>query len=102
MRKAENGADHELESDIEFHVAILRATNNPFCAQFRDVVATALRTSIRFTNTINGRFVSFDDHAAVHDAIIARDVERARATMHKLIADVLDLIATAEGGATRS
>jgi DNA-binding FadR family transcriptional regulator len=102
LRDSENGADHELESDIEFHVAILRATNNPFYAQFRDVVATALRTSIRFTNTINGRFVSFDDHAAVHDAIIARDPECARQAMHKVIADVLDLIATAEGGATRS
>ena len=102
MRNAMDGDAHALESDIEFHVAILRATNNPFYEQFRDVVATALHTSIRFTNTINGSFVSFGDHAAVHDAIIARDPERARETMHKLIADVLNLIATAEGGASRS
>jgi DNA-binding FadR family transcriptional regulator len=102
LREAADGAGHSLESDIDFHVAILRATNNPFYAQFRDVVATALRTSIRFTNTISGRFGTFDDHAAVHDAIIARDAQRAREAMHKVIADVLDLIATAEGGISRS
>lgn len=102
LRNAVDGEEHTLESDIDFHVAILRATNNPFYAQFRDVVATALRTSIRFTDRIKGRFGTFDDHAAVHDAIIARRPERARQTMHKIIADVLDLIATAEGGASRS
>jgi DNA-binding FadR family transcriptional regulator len=102
LRDAMDGDGHTLESDIDFHVAILRATNNPFYAQFQDVVATALRTSIRFTNRIKGRFGTFDEHAAVHDAIIARDPGRAREAMHRVIADVLDLIATAEGGATRS
>nr|NUR36954.1 FadR family transcriptional regulator [Sphingomonas sp.] len=102
LRDAADGAGHSLESDIDFHVAILRATNNPFYAQFRDVVATALRTSIQVTNTISGRFGSFDDHAAVHDAIIARDGERARMAMHKIIADVLALIATAEGAGNRN
>lgn len=102
LRNALDGEEHTLESDIDFHVAILRATNNPFYAQFRDVVATALRTSIGFTDRIKGRFETFDDHAAVHDAIIARRPERARQTMHKIIADVLDLIASAERGSLRS
>ena len=49
MERAERGDDDALESDIAFHVAVLRASRNPFYAQFRDVVSTALRTSIRFT-----------------------------------------------------
>jgi DNA-binding FadR family transcriptional regulator len=96
MAAADRGLDDVLESDIAFHVALLEAANNPFYAQFRDVVATALRTSIRFTNRIKGRTASIVDHEAVHDAVIARDPERARAAMRRIIGDVIDLIDTAE------
>lgn len=92
MRGAEDGMDDGLDADIAFHVAILRASNNPFYAQFRSVVATALRTSIRFTNRLTGRSASIDDHAAVHGAILARDADRARAAMTALINKVLDVI----------
>jgi DNA-binding FadR family transcriptional regulator len=92
MRTAEDGLDDGLDADIAFHVAILRASNNPFFVQFRSVVGTALRTSIRFTNRLTGRSASIADHAAVHDAILARDVEAARATMTTLISKVLDVI----------
>ena len=92
MEAAERGHDDSLEADIAFHVAVLHASQNPFYAQFRDMVATALRTSIRFTNRIKGRTASLPDHAAVRDAILARDPERARAAMRTLIGDVLVLI----------
>ncbi|KQT35226.1 GntR family transcriptional regulator [Sphingomonas sp. Leaf412] len=92
MRSADRGDDDALDADIAFHVAILRASNNPFFSQFRDVVATALRTSIRFTNRLSGRSASIDDHAAVHDAIIARDADTARVRMASLIEKVLVLI----------
>lgn len=92
MEAAERGEEDPLDADIAFHVAILRASKNPFYAQFRDVVATALRTSIRFTNRIKGRTASIADHAAVRDAIVARDPDGARAAMRHLIGDVLDLI----------
>jgi DNA-binding FadR family transcriptional regulator len=92
MRSAERGMDDSLEADIEFHVAILRASGNPFYIQFRDIVTTALRTSIRFTNRISGRTASIDDHAAVHTAIAAGDEAVARDAMRKLIDDVLVLI----------
>ena len=82
--------------DATFHVAILRASNTPFYAQFRDVVGTALRTSIRFTNRIKGRTASVADHAAVRDAIAAHDPDAARSAMRHLIGDVLMLIDDAE------
>ncbi|TGX55200.1 FadR family transcriptional regulator [Sphingomonas gei] len=92
MVAAEQGLEDTLEADIAFHVAILRASGNPFYAQFRDVVGTALRTSIRFTNRLKGRSANVADHAAVRDAIAAHDPDAARAAMRALIGDVLDLI----------
>ena len=92
MIAADRDADDPLDADIAFHIAILKASRNPFYGQFRDVVATALRTSIRFTNRIKGRNASIADHAAVRDAIFARDPEAARTAMRHLIGDVIELI----------
>nr|WP_286207736.1 FCD domain-containing protein [Hephaestia sp. MAHUQ-44] len=92
MRDAELGHEDTLDADIAFHVAVLYASGNPFYAQFRDVVDTALRTSIRFTNRIAGRAASIDSHAAVYDAIAAGKAARAEKAMRHLIDDVLVLI----------
>ena len=96
MVAAEAGDDDPLEADIAFHIAILQASANPFYAQFRDVVTTALRTSIRFTNRFNGRTASLPQHHAVLDAIERGDAAAAKAGMTALIADVVSLIAAAE------
>ena len=98
MQQAELGEDNSLESDIAFHIAILRASRNPFYIQFRDVVGTALRTSIQFTNRVKGRTANVADHTAVRDAIAAGDPDRARHTMRLLIGDVLELIDATEIG----
>jgi len=92
MEAAEQGHDDMLESDIAFHVAILLASKNPFYAQFCDVVGTALRTSIRFTNRMRDRSASLADHRAVSDAIVAREPAAACHGMRMLIGDVLGLI----------
>ena len=94
MVAAEAGDDDGLNADIAFHLAILRASGNPFFAQFRDVVATALRTSIRFTNRIVGRTADLAAHGAVKDAICAGDPARAHAAMTAIIGDVMTVIAT--------
>lgn len=99
MLAAETGDDDALEADIAFHIALLEASANPFYAQFRDVVTTALRTSIRFTNRFKGRNASVPQHFAVLTAIEARDPEAARAAMGALIQDVMALIAAAEATA---
>ena len=96
MAAAERGEDDILDADIAFHVAILSASKNPFYVQFRDVVSTALRTSILYTNRIKGRSASLADHAAVERAIAARDPDAARTAMRSLIGDVLELIETNE------
>jgi len=97
MRAAERGEDDPLESDIAFHVAILRATNNRFYAQFTDLIATALRFSIRATNRYKGvRLASIPDHTAVADAIFAQRPDAAAKAMRVLIQEVLDLAAAAQ------
>ncbi len=97
MAAAEAGDGDPLEADIAFHIAILEASANPFYMQFRDLVATALKTSIRFTNRFKGRTASLPQHAAVLTAIEARDADAANTAMTALIADVMILISQAEG-----
>ena len=92
MELAANGEDDVLEADIQFHIAILHATHNPFFSQFEELVRTALHTSIQFTNRFSGHTANLAQHHDVLDAIRAGDAERARTTMYKLIADVLVLI----------
>jgi DNA-binding FadR family transcriptional regulator len=92
MVAAEQGMDDTLAADIAFHVAIMVASKNPFFLQFRDVVTTALRSSIQFTNRIKGRSASVGDHSAVSEAIARRDAEGAYVAMRTIITDVLDLI----------
>jgi DNA-binding FadR family transcriptional regulator len=96
MEAAETGGEDTLEADIGFHIAILNASANPFYMQFRDVVATALRTSIRFTNRFKGRSASLPAHHSVLAAIEARDSNSAREAMAAIIAEVMVLIENAE------
>jgi DNA-binding FadR family transcriptional regulator len=95
MEAAERGEDDALDADIAFHVAILKASNNPFFAQFRDLVGTALRTSIRFTNRVKGRTADLAQHGAVMKAIEARTPDAAHDAMRLIISDVVELIETA-------
>jgi DNA-binding FadR family transcriptional regulator len=99
MEAAETGDDDPLEADIAFHLAILQASANPFYMQFSDLVATALQTSIRFTNRFKGRTASLPAHKAVLDAIEERNPDRAKMAMKIIIGDVMTLISAAERAA---
>lgn len=92
MEAAEQGKDDGLLADIAFHVSILEASNNPFYAQFRDVVGTALKKSIVFTNRFAGRQASLPAHKAVMDAIKAGDTANSHATMSMIVREVMLLI----------
>jgi DNA-binding FadR family transcriptional regulator len=97
MQAAERGDDDPLESDIAFHVAVLRATMNRFYAQLTGLTATALRFSIRTTNRYKGvQLASVADHKKVADAILAGKSAVAAEAMRKLIQEALDLITARE------
>ena len=96
MLAADRGEDDPLDSDIAFHAAVLRASGNPFYMQLRELIETALRFSIRRTNTYKGvKFASVLDHKRVADAILAGDDAGAERSMRALIQEALDLM-TAE------
>lgn len=98
MKAAADGEDDPLASDIAFHISILNATKNPFYSELHELVNTALRISIRFTNRIKGRTASIPSHEDVANAIIARDAVAAQSAMQAIIVDVLELIRAASAG----
>lgn len=95
---AEAGDDDTLDADIAFHVAILEACGNPFYRQFPDLIETALRTSIRFTDGLVGQTADLHRHRTVLAAIERRDADAAGRATAALIVDVRRLIAAAEQG----
>lgn len=95
MRAADRGEGDAVEADISFHTALLAASGNRFFANLDQLVNTALRISIRFTNSIKGRSASIPQHEEVLEAVRARDPERASAAMRLLILDVLELVSAA-------
>lgn len=92
MQAADRGEGDAVEADIAFHTALLGASGNRFFANLDQLVNTALRISIRFTNSIKGRSASIAQHEEVLAAVRARDPERAAAAIRRLILDVLELI----------
>ena len=96
MEAAAVGGEDAVVADIAFHTATLEASGNPFYRNAGDVVATALQTSIPFSDSYKGRTASLPDHRAVLTAIEAGDERRAREAMRVIVAGVLDLIEEAE------
>lgn len=92
LEAADAGREDTLEADVAFHVAVLRASGNPFFGQFRDVVSTALKTSIRYTNRMAGRSADLAAHEDVMKAIFARDPKAAHREMQAIIEDALATI----------
>lgn len=93
MESAEDGKDDPLEADIEFHTAILRASNNRFFLQFTGFIQAALRTSIACTNQLKAvKSASTDDHRRIYECIQARKGEEARTAMRALLDEAMILI----------
>jgi DNA-binding FadR family transcriptional regulator len=93
MKKADDGQDDPLAADIEFHCAILAASNNRFFFQLREFIQVALRVSIASTNQLKGVLnASYDDHKKIYDAIICGDEEAAAAAVKVLLVEVQQLI----------
>lgn len=93
MKKADEGLDDPLAADIEFHCAILGASNNRFFFQLREFIQVALRVSIASTNQLKGVFnANYDDHKKIYDAIACGDEAGAAAAVKVLLVEVLQLI----------
>jgi DNA-binding FadR family transcriptional regulator len=90
MRAATPGSTALRSADIDFHVAILYATENRFYIRMRDFVRTALDVSIRFTTPHSHvDNDALDMHAAVYRAMQRNRPEAARRAMRQLIEDAV-------------
>ena len=91
---AVHGGDPEksLQADIDFHVAILRASGNPFFSRLKPLVSNALQLSIQLTNQIAGHTASIAAHEAIVVAIERGDAAAAKAASEAILIESLTLI----------
>jgi DNA-binding FadR family transcriptional regulator len=94
MRNELHDHDAALAADIDFHVAILKASGNPFFLQLRALINTALRISIGLTNKIAGHTASIPAHEAVLVAIENGDAVGAEKAMRAILLESLELLAS--------
>ncbi|NMP16213.1 FadR/GntR family transcriptional regulator [Thalassotalea sp. Y01] len=92
MKAAEQGLDDILDSDIEFHTSVLRASGNPFIVQLTDFIATALKVSIRYTNATKGESGDVEKHAYILDTIKSRNPVKAHDAVKEILDESLALI----------
>ncbi len=90
MREAPSNSAESRAADLDFHIAVLYATENRFYIRMRDFIRTALDVSIHFTTPGPGHYGdTVDAHAKVYRAIDNGNSERARHSMRTLIDDAL-------------
>jgi DNA-binding FadR family transcriptional regulator len=93
MREAPAHSEPARQADVDFHIAILYATENRFYIRLRDFIRTALDVSIRHTEVGEvDHNKTIDTHARVFRAIESGDPEQARDAMRWLIDDALVFI----------
>jgi GntR family transcriptional repressor for pyruvate dehydrogenase complex len=87
------GSESSADADIEFHRAIVQATNNIYVATFINFIWEHVRTSIAKANLhldhATRMPINRKEHTAIYDAIKNRDVERARECMRVHIANAM-------------
>ncbi len=81
-----------LQADINFHVAILKASGNPFFWRLKPLITNALNLSIQLTNKISGHTASLPAHEAILTAIEAGDSEAARHASRHILVESMALI----------
>src|SRR6185295_14653129 len=87
MAAAQN-IDDWVGADLEFHTAILNATNNPLLRPLAAMIRSALESLLGVSARKAGDFkVALPEHEAVLEAIRAREPDAAHDRMARLLAD---------------
>lgn len=98
MAAAQEGQDDHLQSDIDFHIAILDASGNRFYSRLKPLVSAALQISIRYTDSIaRDEQAKLDAHRAVCDAIVEGHADLAATSARQLLIDALHLMEDRSG-----
>ena len=87
------GSDGSADADIEFHRAVVQASDNVYVATFANFIWEHVRTSIAEANQhldhATRMPINRNEHTAIYDAIKDRDVDRARECMRAHIANAM-------------
>ena len=86
MREATARNHHRDDADFDFHSAIARASENQYFATAMDALRDHIAVGMQFHGmslkvTPDGLAEVYAEHRGIHDAILAREAERARGLM---------------------
>jgi DNA-binding FadR family transcriptional regulator len=87
-RMNEAGGDIEAftQGDVDFHIALLRASHNQVFRQLCGIIEAALRyTLYTSSDAVPSREEAISEHLELIEAIRLRDKERARKSSHKML-----------------
>lgn len=100
MGFAEQGKGDALDADIDFHSAVLRASNNRFYIQLCGFIRAALRISSACANQYRrGAAVPVDEYWRMFDFIRKGQPLKAKQTMRALLEEEMELIVKSIGQA---
>jgi DNA-binding FadR family transcriptional regulator len=93
MQGESGTSENDIEADLDFHVALLYATENRFYIRLRNFIRTALNVSVRFTTPAQPSYAEvLAAHRRVFEAIEAGDSDTARSQLRTLIEGAFALI----------
>jgi DNA-binding FadR family transcriptional regulator len=85
-------ADGSVKLDLEFHLLLAQASQNPLLASLNTLTTSWTRSVRAFSHvTKHAREVSYRGHRAILDAIVERDKDAAGAAMLKHLQEVSEL-----------
>ena len=97
MQTSAGKKDEALVADIAFHVAILKASGNPFFWRLKPLITNALNLSIQLTNEIAGHTADIEAHSAILTAIERGDPQAAKRASEVILNESIKLIRESQG-----
>jgi GntR family transcriptional regulator, transcriptional repressor for pyruvate dehydrogenase complex len=88
------GTPQSVEADLEFHRAIALASDNVYVAIFINFISEHVRASIAEANervdSVSRERINREEHAAIYEAIAAKDIDGARGSMRRHIGKAME------------
>jgi GntR family transcriptional regulator, transcriptional repressor for pyruvate dehydrogenase complex len=95
------GTPQSVEADLEFHRAIALASDNVYVAIFINFISEHVRASIAEANervdSVSRERINREEHAAIFEAIAAKDIEGARGSMRRHIGKAMERLGLMKG-----
>ena len=103
IKNADEGLDDSLAAIIEFHCAILTASNNRFFLQLRQFITVALRVNMTHIHQLKGSLVgNYDHHKKIYIEILNGSGDSAAEAMKHLLNEFMAVIESSMTRASQS